>query len=98
MTTWTAVSKPNVKSVPTMSLSIVFGTPISGRPCSSWSIRVISIVCSPPIATTASRLSRSNANATRSTAFSVSGSKLDVRRIVPPSGRIPATVRWSSSM
>jgi len=27
-----------------------------------------------------------------------SGSKLDVRRIVPPSGRIPETVRWSRSM
>ena len=32
---WTAVWKPNVTSVPTMSLSIVLGTPTMGRP--SWS-------------------------------------------------------------
>ena len=31
---WTAVSKPKVKSVPPTSLSIVFGTPISGSPYS----------------------------------------------------------------
>ena len=31
----TAVSNPNVWSVPAMSLSIVFGTPITGRPCST---------------------------------------------------------------
>ena len=33
------------------SLSIVFGTPTSGSPWSSYSRRVIAIVCSPPIAT-----------------------------------------------
>ena len=30
----TAVSKPKVMSVPARSLSIVFGTPITGRSCS----------------------------------------------------------------
>ena len=29
----TTVSNPNVMSVPPRSLSIVFGTPITGRPC-----------------------------------------------------------------
>ena len=31
----TAVVNPNVMSVPTMSLSMVFGTPTTGRPMSS---------------------------------------------------------------
>ena len=35
----TAVWKPNVTSVPTMSLSIVFGTPTIGMPCSSKSLQ-----------------------------------------------------------
>jgi hypothetical protein len=77
---------------------MVFGTPISGSPSSAWSCRVISIVCSPPIATTASSASCSNASATRSMAPSVEGSKLEVRRIVPPSGRMPETVNMSSGM
>ena len=49
----TAVSKPKVMSVPAMSLSIVFGTPITWRP-SSWSASAVRSVPSPPITTTAS--------------------------------------------
>ena len=49
----TAVSNPNVMSVPAMSLSIVFGTPTTGRP-SSWSASAVRSVPSPPITMTAS--------------------------------------------
>ena len=47
---WTAVSKPNVMSVPARSLSIVFGTPMTGRPCSPCSRAAAPSVSSPPIA------------------------------------------------
>ena len=57
----TAVSKPKVKSVPMTSLSIVLGTPIVGTPSSTNSLRVIIIVCSPPIAMIASKPSSSTA-------------------------------------
>ena len=45
----TAVWKPNVKSVPARSLSIVFGTPTTSMPCSP-SLRATPSVSSPPIA------------------------------------------------
>ena len=50
----TAVWKPNVKSVPARSLSIVFGTPTTGMP-SSTSLRATPSVSSPPIGISASR-------------------------------------------
>ena len=53
----TAVSKPNVMSVPPRSLSIVFGTPSTGRPCSPWSRAAAPSVSSPPIAISPFRLS-----------------------------------------
>jgi hypothetical protein len=49
----TAVWKPNVKSVPARSLSIVFGTPTTSTP-SSTSRRATPSVSSPPIGISAS--------------------------------------------
>ncbi len=50
---WTAVSNPNVTSVPDRSLSMVLGTPTAGRPrCCSRS--AAPSVSSPPMATRAS--------------------------------------------
>ena len=51
----TAVSKPKVMSVPARSLSIVFGTPITGRPCSPCRRAAAPSVSSPPIAISPSR-------------------------------------------
>ena len=53
--TCTAVSKPKVTSVPPRSLSIVFGTPTTGRPCSACSRAAAPSVSSPPIAIRPSR-------------------------------------------
>ena len=47
---WTAVSKPNVMSVPARSLSIVFGTPITGSSWSPFRRAAAPSVSSPPIA------------------------------------------------
>ena len=60
----TAVSKPNVLVVSTMSLSIVFGTPTSGMPRSenSWAI---ASVPSPPMTTRASSFSSWNISTQR---------------------------------
>lgn len=49
----TAVSKPKVRSVAEMSLSMVFGTPTTGMPASD-SIRAAVRVPSPPIGISAS--------------------------------------------
>ena len=51
---WTAVWKPNVKSVAARSLSIVFGTPTTLMP-SSCSLPATPSVSSPPIGISASR-------------------------------------------
>jgi hypothetical protein len=48
----TAVSNPNVRSVPTMSLSMVFGTPTIGTP-RRLRPSEMAIVPSPPMATIA---------------------------------------------
>ncbi len=86
----TAVSKPNVMSVPPRSLSIVFGTPITGRPCSPWRRAAAPSVSSPPIAIRPFRLSVSMFSRTCSGPFSrLNGLVRDERRIVPPRGRIP---------
>ncbi len=71
----TAVSNPNVTSVPSTSLSIVFGTPItrgSPRP-----ISLCAIFCdpSPPTAMSASNpcsLNRATSSSARSTGTSLS--------------------------
>ena len=55
--TCTAVSNPNVMSVPPRSLSIVFGTPSTGRSCSACSLAAAPSVSSPPIAIRPSRSS-----------------------------------------
>lgn len=52
--TVTAVSKPKVRSVEEMSLSMVFGTPTTGTPASA-SIRAAVSVPSPPIGMRTSR-------------------------------------------
>ncbi len=86
----TAVSKPNVMSVPPRSLSIVFGTPITGRPCSPCSRAAAPSVSSPPIAISPSRLRVRMFSAIRSGPPScLNGLVRDERRIVPPRGRIP---------
>ena len=61
----TAVSKPNVSSVPSMSLSMVLGTPTTGSP-SPCSWRAHDSVPSPPTAMMASISSSSIVVCTRS--------------------------------
>ena len=61
----TAVVKPKVRSVPTMSLSIVFGTPTIGTPMSSTSMLATVNEPLPPITTSASRSISANRSATR---------------------------------
>jgi hypothetical protein len=106
----TAVSKPKVWSVPCRSLSIVFGTPMTGTPFSaSWwpSVRLPS----PPTATRTSKPSRLKFSTTRSETSwnsiwparfftgSRNGSpRLVVPRIVPPCATMPETRSWVSGM
>ena len=96
----TAVSNPKQFVVPTMSLSIVFGTPMMGIP--SFEKRcAIASVPSPPMTTRAPNWSRSNISTTRSlycrTPSEVwivltNGSPvLTVPRMVPPRRRMPVT-------
>ena len=85
----TAVSKPNVMSVPPRSLSIVFGTPSTGSPCSLCSSAAAG-VSSPPIAISPSRLSVRMFSAIAAAPSSrPNGFVRDDRRIVPPRGRMP---------
>ncbi len=103
----TAVSKPKQLVVPTMSLSIVFGTPTIGMPSrqNSWAI---ASVPSPPIAISASRPSLlehldhaigvavralGRRHRERSNGLPV----LSVPRIVPPRRRMPVTSRGVST-
>ena len=86
----TAVSKPKVMSVPPRSLSIVFGTPMIGRPCSPWSRAAAPRVSSPPMAISPSRFSVVRFSRIRSgPRSSFSGLVRELRRMVPPRGRIP---------
>ncbi len=100
---WTAVSNPNVMSVPARSLSIVFGTPITGSPCSPCSRAAAPSVSSPPIAISPSIPADSSVERMRSGPSSrLNGFVREERRIVPPRGRIPrvdSTVRssWTPS-
>ena len=88
----TAVWKPNVKSVPARSLSIVFGTPTTLRPASD-SPPATPSVSSPPIGISASRPSVRNDSCTRSRPFSSLNTFVrDVPRIVPPRCRMPLVV------
>ncbi|CAM5721427.1 hypothetical protein SALBM135S_03511 [Streptomyces alboniger] len=87
----TAVSKPKVRSVEEMSLSIVFGTPTTGTPASD-SMRAAVSVPSPPMGMSASKPLRSM----RSLALSQAArnrprSRRDEPRIVPPRARMPLT-------
>ena len=96
---FTAVSKPNVKSVAPRSLSIVLGTPTTLTPSACSRVAAPS-VSSPPIAIRAStprpaRLSLIRSTPERSPPSSAKGLVRDVPRIVPPRGRIPRTA-WTS--
>ncbi len=87
--TCTAVSKPNVMSVAPRSLSIVFGTPSTGRP-SSASLAAAPRVSSPPIAIRPSMLRLCIVSLMRSKPSSrLNGLVREEPRIVPPRGRIP---------
>ena len=100
----TAVSKPNVTSVPERSLSIVFGHPDdAGTPCSPRRCATPR-VSSPPMAMMASRrLSASVRTTWPGPRGWAKGLVLDVPRIVPPGGHdVPAPLgeqghAWSSS-
>ena len=93
-----AVSNPKVKSVPLKSLSIVLGTPTTFTPF-SWSFCATESVSSPPMATSASILCLAIVSMQRSMPSGrFDGFVLDVRKIVPPRGRMPATVSRLSGM
>ena len=88
--TCSAVSKPKVRSVAPRSLSMVFGTPTTGTPCSACRRDAAPSVSSPPMAISPSTCSPARFR------FTVSGppSRLkglvrEVPRMVPPRGRIP---------
>src|SRR5438105_593778 len=86
----TAVSNPNVRSVPERSLSIVFGTPTTWMPIDENFVATPS-VSSPPIATMAPTFSAFRFLSTMSgplTGF-LNGFVRDVPRIVPPRWRMP---------
>ena len=86
----TAVSKPKVMSVPPRSLSIVFGTPSTGSPCSAWRRAAAPSVSSPPMAISPLRFSVAMFSRIWSGPSSrLKGLVRDERRIVPPRGRIP---------
>ncbi len=91
----TAVSKPKVWSVAARSLSIVFGTPTTGRPCSTCRRAATPSVSSPPIAISPSSCSNERCTAA-SPPSSLNGFVRLVRRIVPPRGRMPETASRSS--
>ena len=85
----TAVSKPNVKSVPDRSLSIVLGTPTTLTPRSA-SLVATPSVSSPPIATSASTPSAARFSWIRSTPPSILNGLVRLEpRMVPPRGRMP---------
>ena len=93
----TAVWKPNVKSVPARSLSIVFGTPTTGIP-SSTSLRATPSVSSPPIGIRALRPRARIDSRTWSTPPStLNGFVREEPRIVPPRCRMPRVVSLVSS-
>ena len=74
------------------SLSIVFGTPITGRPCSSCSRDAAPSVSSPPIAISPSTPAASRFSAIRAgPPSSAKGLVREEPRIVPPRGRMPRT-------
>ena len=80
----TAVSKPKVRSVPSMSLSIVFGTPTTGTPSEESQAAAVSVP-SPPMGTSTSTPWASSTSRIRpSPACSFSGATRAEPRIVPP--------------
>src|SRR3954447_7348698 len=97
--TCTAVSKPNVISVPPRSLSIVLGTPTTGRPCSPCRRLATPRVSSPPMAISPSTPRRSKfARMTSGPSSRLNGLVRDERRIVPPRGRMPRVESSVSSI
>src|SRR3954453_7701572 len=97
--TCTAVSKPNVISVPPRSLSIVLGTPMTGSPCSPCSRLAAPTVSSPPMAIRPSTPRRSKvARITSGPSSRLNGLVRDERRILPPRGRIPRVESSVSSI
>ena len=94
----TAVSKPNVMSVPPRSLSIVFGTPMMGRPCSPWSRAAAPSVSSPPIAIRPVEARASSvARISSGPSSRLNGFVREERRMVPPRGRMPRVDSMVSS-
>src|SRR3954470_1136889 len=88
--TCSAVSKPKVMSVPPRSLSIVFGTPTSGSPCSECSRDAAPSVSSPPMTIRPSSSSSERLSAiTTGPSSRLKGLVREVPRIVPPRGRMP---------
>ncbi len=86
----TAVLNPNVTSVPTMSLSIVFGTPTIGRPSSACSRLATDSEPLPPMTMSASRPRSAIVPATSAAPPSVSnGLPRLVPSTVPPRGSVP---------
>src|SRR4051812_42472226 len=97
--TCTAVSKPNVISVPPRSLSIVLGTPMTGSPCSPCSRLAAPSVSSPPMAIRPSTPRRSKvARITSGPSSRLNGLVREERRIVPPRGRMPRVESSVSSI
>ncbi len=87
----TAVSKPKVRSVDEMSLSMVLGTPTTGTPASE-SIRAAVRVPSPPIGMRASKpLFSTSSLALSQAAAKRSRSSREEPRMVPPRARMPLT-------
>lgn len=87
----TAVSKPKVRSVAEMSLSMVFGTPTTGRPASA-SIRAAVSVPSPPMGMRTSKpISVASSLAFSQAARKRSRSSREEPRMVPPRARMPLT-------
>src|SRR5882762_7188463 len=86
----TAVSKPNVRSVPERSLSMVFGTPTMFTPMAENLVATPS-VSSPPMATTAPTLSALRFFSTISGPLAgfLNGLVREVPRMVPPRWRMP---------
>ena len=94
----TAVSKPNVRSVPWMSLSIVFGMPITGTPSEASQAAAVSVP-SPPIGSSASTPWASSTSRIRPRpSRSFCGATRADPSTVPPRVSSPLTTGRSSTM
>ena len=94
----TAVSKPKVRSVQSMSLSMVLGTPTTGTPASDSRWAAVSVP-SPPIGiSTSTRWEASTAFMSASPACSFSGATRAEPSVVPPRVSRPSTAATSSGV